>query len=227
MFADLVADVLPAQAHRRHDALGRQLEGQILENRGERRRALRGCCGRASLASGGAVQAANARANGADGPRAVAVRLARRGPGITNAMGRLWRSYTFRGSRFVVAILHESQGAQGEPPSSHVVHRLATRRSCFKQGDVFAWRAPVFSSFSHAGATSPETTLAMFLFIPSAAAVCSFRQRRQIGQAQLLYGSVGRRSFSAIRRLVEHADSHRFAAATPSGRDARHPARRR
>ena len=37
VFADLVADVLPAQAHRRHDAFGRQLEGQILENRGERR----------------------------------------------------------------------------------------------------------------------------------------------------------------------------------------------
>ena len=34
VFADLVADWLPAQAHRRHDAFGRQLEGQILENRG-------------------------------------------------------------------------------------------------------------------------------------------------------------------------------------------------
>ena len=27
VFADLVADVLPAQAHRAHDALSRQLEG--------------------------------------------------------------------------------------------------------------------------------------------------------------------------------------------------------
>ena len=36
--ADLVADRLPAQAHRAHDALGRQLERQILEDRCERHR---------------------------------------------------------------------------------------------------------------------------------------------------------------------------------------------
>ena len=36
VLADLVADGLPAQAHRRHDALGRELEGQILEDRRER-----------------------------------------------------------------------------------------------------------------------------------------------------------------------------------------------
>ena len=37
VFADLVADRLPAQAHRAHDALGRQLEGQIAEHSRERR----------------------------------------------------------------------------------------------------------------------------------------------------------------------------------------------
>ena len=37
VFADLVADGLPAQAHRGDDALGRELEGQILEDGGERR----------------------------------------------------------------------------------------------------------------------------------------------------------------------------------------------
>ena len=40
--ADLVADRLPAQAHRAHDALGRQLQRQVLEDRRERRPSVAG-----------------------------------------------------------------------------------------------------------------------------------------------------------------------------------------
>ena len=65
MFADLVADVFPSQAHRAHDALGRQLEGQIANTAASGAGAATGGIG---LASGvGAVQVANAREGRADG----------------------------------------------------------------------------------------------------------------------------------------------------------------
>ena len=74
----------------------------------------------------GAVQAAKARANAAPtASRGLGAAGASR-PAFTNAaMGRLWRSYIFRGSRLGVAIVRTSHRASRGQLSSHVVNVTA------------------------------------------------------------------------------------------------------
>ena len=87
MFADLVADVLPSQAHCAHYALGRELEGQIAEYRGERRQR---CIWPSQRRRGrpGGEGAREGRADGLASPRCgwrVAAGIDERGHGSTLA----------------------------------------------------------------------------------------------------------------------------------------------
>ena len=117
VFADLVAEALPAQAHGAHDALGRELEGQVPKT------AASGTGAGHALAGPAASEPSRWRTRArkaAPTASAAAVRGRLAGRRLT----RPWvdgGSYIFRGSRVGVAMVRTSHWAQAKK----IVHQSA------------------------------------------------------------------------------------------------------
>ena len=127
-----------------HDALGRELEGQVPENCRERRRRRPGGVGPGQRRRG-RPGGERARERRADGLARLGAAGASR-PAFTNAaMGRLWRGYSFQGSRVGVAIVRTSHRASRAKSivarrsrNRHGEHLYSNRESTRAEGDSSA-----------------------------------------------------------------------------------------